>query len=196
VSVKVKVDEKKLNVLTNTLSQSQLGEILDGVGALLVSKFQSSWRKRQSPSGESWPARMVPNVPGIVADLNKGGDPKGRRFEEGQPLVDTGRLRGSLTWEVRGRVLSVGTSVSYAALHNEGGETTHTLNATGRRQLTLWLRRERRGAGDPAKLGLGWLFGKPTFSVNVQKRTFIEVGQEEDALIKGHVESEIRRLVR
>ena len=39
----------------------------------------------------------------------------------GQAMVDTGRLRNSITHEVRGRSVRVGTNVKYAALRHFGG---------------------------------------------------------------------------
>jgi len=191
---RVRVSADGLTILATVLSPQESEEILEGIGALLVARFTRSWRVKKSPSGESWPDRMVPNVPGIVADLNAGRNPKSRRFNTGQTLVDTGNLRRSITFSVRGDTVVIGTQVSYAPVQNEGGTTRSTLTATGRRQLTRWLRRERRReAPDEFRLSLGWLFGKPSFEVNVRKRTFIEVAGTEKEIAR-FVEREIGRL--
>ena len=196
MTVKVKITRKQLEILGSGLRGKARADALDSVGALLVARFQKSWRLQASPSGESWGERMTPNVPGIVKDLNAGGNPKARRFTPGQALVDTGQLRRSITFQVSGDKVKVGTTTSYAAIHNEGGESTVTLTGLGREKLKLWLRRERKGARDPDKLSLGWLFSRPTFSINVRKRTFIEIGPEERRIAKKTVEEAIARSLR
>ncbi len=191
MSVTIKVKPKQLEVVTKTLSAREASEILDGLGALLVGQFQASWRQQKSPGGKPWPARMVPNVAGVVADLNKNGNPKSRRFDARPAVVDTGKLRNSLSWSTEGGVLRVGTNVSYASTHNEGGSTTHTLTPVGRRKLAMWLRRDRRRRVH----GLGWLFGKPSFTVKARKRPFVEIGPAQRRTIREHVEQEIARRV-
>jgi len=108
VTVEVRVSPDQIDLLTDSLSAQAVEEVLDGIGALLTSRFQRSWRLQRSPSGDAWGPRLTPNVAGIVKDLNAGGFPKGRRFQPRPAVVDTGRLRGSLTWEVRGSELVVG----------------------------------------------------------------------------------------
>ena len=235
MTVEVKVNGRAgLVALSRALSDEQLGVILEGIGKLLTGRFTKSWRLQASPSGRTWPSRMTPNVPGVVADLNAGGNPKARRFTSGQALVDTGKLRRSITWEVKGSEVTIGTSVTYAPLHNEGGESVITLTDAGRDKLKSWLlsvsrgkkrRRKRldkldtqlgfsvdegaRGALAGAivanvakdaeanmKLSLGWLFNRPSFKVKVRKRTFIEIGPAEAAVVRKHVEKELRRLTR
>jgi phage gpG-like protein len=189
VTVEVRVSPDQIDLLTDSLSAQAVEEVLDGIGALLTSRFQRSWRLQRSPSGDAWAPRLTPNVAGIVKDLNAGGFPKGRRFQPRPAVVDTGRLRGSLTWEVRGSELVVGTSVSYASIQNEGGAVNLTLNATGRRQLAIWLRQDR----SRREFGLGWLFSKPTFTLNVRERRFIEIGDDERSLVVKEIEQEIAR---
>jgi len=194
LTVSVTVKPRELSLLSRSLSPSQAEEILDGLGAVLLSRFQKSFREGKSPNGTTWPARMTPNVAGIVKDLNAGGNPKARRFSPGQTLVDTGVLRGSLTWAVEGKTLKVGTSVSYAGTQNDGGESSITLTAAGRSKLTTWLRtlpKERRKT-----LGIGWLFNKPTFAIKVRKRTFVEIGAGENKVIRDFVAEEVVRIIR
>lgn len=174
-------------------------ELLQEIGALLLSRASRSFRD-QARGGEAWGERMVPNVPGIVADLNGGGDPKARRFDPRPALVDRGTLRNSLTMLVAGDTVVIGTNVPYAALHNEGGTSSVTLTRTGRARLTALLRRERRkvrgGRGDDRSaqlLGLGWLYSRPTFAVNVRKRTFLTITAEDVAEIRALVAEAVTR---
>jgi phage gpG-like protein len=194
VTARVKVKPDELRVLTRSLSREQTEEILDGLGAVLTSRFQKSFREQKSPDGTPWPERMTPNVAGIVKDLNNGGDPKSRRFQGTPAVRDTGILANSLTWEVEGSKLVVGTSIDYASAHNTGAET-HTLTLTpgGRRRLAIWLRTLTRD--ERKDLGLGWLFSQPSFEITPRKRTFVEIGADEKRLIREHVAEEVVRLV-
>jgi len=42
------------------------------------------------------------------------------KMRQGQPLLDTGRLRNSLTYRVQGDTVEVGTNVLYAGVHQSG----------------------------------------------------------------------------
>jgi len=85
---------------------------LDEIGASLVSSTVQRFRQGVSPSGEPWkPSRRAER-------------------EGGRTLVDSGRLRDSITHEVSGNSVSVGTNVVYAAIHQLGG-TIRAKNAKG-----------------------------------------------------------------
>lgn len=43
------------------------------------------------------------------------------KYRRGRPLLDTGRLQGSITGQVTGNSVVIGTNLAYAALHNFGG---------------------------------------------------------------------------
>jgi phage gpG-like protein len=43
------------------------------------------------------------------------------KYRQGTPLVNSGRLRGSITGEVQGNTVVLGTNLPYAAIHNYGG---------------------------------------------------------------------------
>lgn len=167
--------------------QSKKKETLEGLGAILTGQFQKSFREQRSPKGVTWPKRMTPNVVGIVKDLNAGGNPKSRRFSSGQALVDTGVLRRSLTWNVRGSEVEVGTNLGYAAAHNQGNRP-QTITLNNKRGLALFLRRRRDIKS------LGWLFSKPTFVVTPRKRTFVEIGSKEKQLILQNIKRSMLEL--
>lgn len=80
------------------------GPVLDAIGGELLKRVQLNFRNSQSPEGVPW------------APLKK---------RAGKPLVDTARLRNSITYAVNGDSVSVGTNVIYAAIHNFGGEIQH-----------------------------------------------------------------------
>ncbi len=179
-------DAGELRVLAEQLEDTR--GVLDGIGALMQQKATEAFR-RQGRGQELWRPRGVPNVAGIVGDLNRGGFPKARRFDPRPALVDTGRLRNSITWKVAadGQSVTVGTSVPYAVRHNEGLPSEVTLTPAGREQLSRWLRRDRRARD----LGLGWLFSQPTFTVRVPERRFLEVTREDRDEVVAEVERAI-----
>lgn len=155
------------------------GPVLDGIGAYLTSQAQKAFRE-QGRGGERWPARMTPNVPGIVRDLNRGATVPSRRFTGRPALTDTGRLRQSISWRVRGkREVIVGSALPYAEIQQRGGVQRVTLTPTGRRNLYDFLkdRPEQRGA-------LGWLFSRPTFDIQVRPRPFLAVTSQDQEAIR------------
>lgn len=147
---------------------------LRAIGALIVADSQTAF-KRQRLGSKPWASRMTPNVPGIVGDLNAGRRPPARRFDPRPALVDTGRLRQSITFEVSGNKVTVGTPLKYASIQQSGGKQRVTLTATGRSNLVAYLRQNRDLTEE-----LGWLFRKPSFEVEVRARPFI--GVEDDTL--------------
>jgi phage virion morphogenesis protein len=54
------------------------------------------------------------------------------KYRQGKPLILSGRLRASITGEVQGSTVVLGTNLSYAAIHNYGGTTTW-----GKRTVTI-----------------------------------------------------------
>jgi phage virion morphogenesis protein len=46
------------------------------------------------------------------------------KYRIGKPLIDTGRLRASITGQVQGSSVVLGTNLVYAPIHNYGGSTT------------------------------------------------------------------------
>lgn len=78
--------------------------VLDAIGGELLKRVQLGFRNSQSPEGVPW------------APLKK---------RTGKPLVDSSRLRDSITYIVNGDSGSVGTNVIYAAIHNFGGDIQH-----------------------------------------------------------------------
>lgn len=142
--------------------------ILNAIGAYLTARSQRAFRD-QAFDGNAWRPRSVPNIPGIVNDLNKGGQPKARRFQATPVLTDTGHLRRSITWQVSGNSVLVGTTLEYASVHQNGGVTKPVpLTEVGRQGLTALLRRRPQLRDD-----LGWLFARPISFSRVPARPFV-----------------------
>ncbi len=77
-------------------------ELLSGIGLLAVRDVQRGIRAQRSPDGKAYPTTT-------------------RFGEPAQRLRDTMRLYNSITFEVQGSKVLVGTNVKYAAMQNFGG---------------------------------------------------------------------------
>lgn len=94
----------------DALAAIQPADVLDPVGALIVIQTQTRiMSEKASPSGESW----KPNLMGTST------------------LFRSGNLASTLTHQVRGATVSVGSNLVYAAIHNFGG----TIKASKKKAL-------------------------------------------------------------
>lgn len=76
--------------------------LYDNIGAALVRSTRSRFDTGTDPEGSPWP----PSIRAIA--------------EGGQTLIDSTRLRGSITHEASNSGVEVGTNVPYAAVHQFG----------------------------------------------------------------------------
>ncbi len=142
----------------------------------MLAEAQQAFRRGGWRGGTRWPDRMVPNIAGIVRDLERGATTLKKRRMQGRPsLVDTGRLRGSMTMKIdeeRGSV-EVGTNVRYARDHQLGNRVTlpgaSIANPVIRENLRRLLKKEPQ-----LRSNLGWLFQKDNWTLKLQKRPIIE----------------------
>lgn len=86
---------------------SDLTPILAVVGQDLLSLVDDSFSASRSPDGTPW----EPLSPSTIAR---------RRGRSSKPLIDTGRLRRSITSRVEVRALEIGSNVAYAPTHQLG----------------------------------------------------------------------------
>src|SRR5690606_23955504 len=86
------------------------------IGKYLVEKTRKRFYK------QDWVARRVPNIAGIVFDLDQSTFVKPSRFRARPTLVDTGQLRDSYRYDVRGTTsVGVYSTTDYSNIHQEGG---------------------------------------------------------------------------
>lgn len=151
------------------------------IGALMLAESQRSFRD-QSYGGERWPARYEGqeepfiNVAGALSDVVRGRTIRDRRFDRRPALIDTGTLRGSLTFALRGdKAVSVGSTVPYASKHLFGLASSQAVTNVARRTLVKEYRRFKRGGGErfEAFKKLGFLHTVRTLETNIQQRPFI-----------------------
>lgn len=154
---------------------------LQAVGSFLLSEAQTAFRRGGWRGGTRWPMRGVPNVAGIVRDLERGGTTlKNRRMQRQPVLMDTGRLRGSISMRIdtERQSVEVGTNVPYARTHQRGGQSilpgASEAHPQIRKNLSTMLRKLSGDRKDELRKALGWLFNVDNFTVRVPKRPIVE----------------------
>lgn len=168
--------------------------LLKKIGILMVAKTQRAFSE-QKRGQFSWPERWTPNMPSVLRDLASGPNIKARRFDGRPALVDTGRLRGSISYRQTGKQsIEFGTNVPYARLQQEGGSQSIPITKQIRRNLSLYLKRNRDRSSE-----LGWLFtlsggGKrEALEFTVRARPFVLVDQKDLKEINRMIVEEMRR---
>lgn len=165
---------------------------LKEVAGFLLTEAQGAFRTGGWRGGVKWPPRRVPNVAGIIRDLQEGGEPKKRRFEEGQTNVDTGRLRGNFDVRIdeAKATVTLANFSPYASAVHEGGARGPFPGAKDpgpiRAGLAAFLRKSPEWKKD-----LGWLFGMRTWSYKkVPARPLVPTGGLPPALAR-----DVRKIV-
>jgi len=101
----ITVDDARANRALAALADAgtDLAPVMDEIGAMLVAATLDRFERGVAPNGTPW-------------------KPSGRAQREGgQTLVDSARLRDSITHDFDARSVTVGTNVVYAAIHQLGG---------------------------------------------------------------------------
>jgi phage virion morphogenesis protein len=92
---------------------SDLAPVLSGIGAGIVADAQMRFKDSRDPYGQGWLALSRRTI----AQRRKGSN---------KPLLDTGRLRNSISYRLVGAdAVDIGTNVAYAAIHQFGGVIQH-----------------------------------------------------------------------
>lgn len=130
---------------------------LTQIGVLMVAESQQAF-KEQKLGDKAWDQRAPVNVFGVIADFHQGKrKPASRRFDRRPALVDTGRMRKSIAFQVHGKTVDVGTNLDYAKVHQTGGEVeSKPVTESVRKLLGAWLKKQ----GVEMKRRLGWLLNK------------------------------------
>lgn len=156
------------------------------IGAIMVSESQRSF-KSQGLQGDRWQGRSVPNVFGIISDFTNGAAaPPARRFQDRPALRDTGRLSGSISFQLVGDTsVDVGTNLPYAQVHQTGGEIeSETITSDVQSRLSKWL----KGRGKGWKDSLGWLLGArwtgEKLKSRVPERKFLGITRETEQAVQ------------
>lgn len=186
--LEVSLDEgSTVRALSAVIGQSDA--VPRALGAIMLAQAQRKF-DQQGSSESRWPPRAVPNLAGILSDLNAGRTPPARRFDDRPALVDTGTLRRSLAVEVvrLGTTVEirVGTNVPYADDLQRGATREIPITADARARVPEVMRRHPEHAERLARLLKG-----ETLKIQIPPRAFLDV-TDEDA---DELEEELTALV-
>jgi phage gpG-like protein len=178
----MKFNIKNLGAIEGNLSHPI--KIMKQVGEMMRGRMQNAFAE-QSRGRFLWRERKVPNIMGIIDDLEKGPRVKDRRFNPRPALKDTGALErsfgaGQRNVEMPTKLrVEIGTPVEYAPTLNVGGTSEKKVTRQVKKNLSIYLKRMRKkkgGLSDQAKK-LGWLFRKDSVKVDIPARPFAIITQ-------------------
>lgn len=135
VGVAIRVEVPNLGKVSARLQKllSRLGDltpVMDEIGAHLAQTTAERFESGTGPDGKKW-------KPSIRAQA-----------QGGLTLVDSGRLRDSITWRAGRDSVEIGSNLIYAAIHQMGGEAgrNHSVKLPARPYLGV-------SAGDEREIG-------------------------------------------
>ena len=99
--IKIKIDSRQINEALESLQKktNDMNSVLDEIGQYIESEIALNFRDASDSYGNAW---------------------KELKYRVGKPLNDTGRLRNSITHNVSGNSVEIGTNVEYAGKHQTG----------------------------------------------------------------------------
>lgn len=151
--------------------------VLKRIGVLITSRTQRRFGEQKDPDGTEWPARWTPNVPGIIDDLQRGASIKSNRFEDRPVLLDYGRLRQSIQWQLRSmQEVEIGTNIGYGADHQFGMERQIAVGPKVHAGLLAFF---QTAQGRPWEPMLNWLLDVDNIQFTLVKREFIGISDED-----------------
>ena len=194
---RIKITPEELGELRSRLEDPR--PALRRIGALMLAESQKSFLdQRYGP--EQWPERYegqpdpFVNVAGALSDLNRDRQIKGRRFDRRPALVDTAALKGSLSFDLRGKnAVRVGSTIPYAAKQVFGLNSRQSVTGTARKRLTKEYRRFKKQGGSrfEAIKKLGFLHTVSQLDTSIQARPFIGIFPDLEKRVVGAVEDYI-----
>ncbi len=116
--IEVKIDDKQVMKALKKLEKAAAspGPMLNEIGAHIVSEVDLNFRDQTDPYGNDWPLLSASST--LIRE-----DSSGNLIRKGDvPLNDTGRLKASITHNVSGKSVEVGTNVEYAPTHQLGAK--------------------------------------------------------------------------
>lgn len=180
---KIAALQLKLNKLTSGMPRV--------VGQLAVNFFKDNFR-RQAFSGERpWPARKEPSYP--LAKFGR------KQKKKRALLVKSGALRRSIrVIDLGANYVVVGTTLPYAALHNQGGVVNQTILPTAKMKKWFWANHYAAKKAGDEKAAEAWkrraLSSKPLRrTIKIPQRKFIGHSPRLNAMIVNHMAKSIKK---
>lgn len=125
LNITVAIDDAEVRAALAGLAAAaaDLTPAMDEIGATVADHARDRFERQQDPDGRPW----KPHAPATILRrlLRGGGRRTGRTGRPGfnpQILLDTGRLRDSITHRAARDSVTIGTNVVYAAIHQLGGQ--------------------------------------------------------------------------
>jgi phage gpG-like protein len=146
----------RISEIRKNLAPEAMLRSLERVRVLMVGRTQHAFDTQGRP-GSTWKPRRVPNVAGILKDLERSAaTPPRRRFEPRPAAIDTGALRASITGRIVGtESVEYGSKLAYADSVQLGKAGRVEITPTARRNLAALVKRRR-----DLQKSLGWLFNE------------------------------------
>ena len=164
------------------------GQVLARIGRMVANRAQAAFRL-QKRGEDIWPPRGVPNIAGILSDLEKGSSVKKRRFDDRPAGVDTGRLRQSIAWTIiDSTTVEIGTVVEYASKIQFGGEEVIPITKEMKDGLAKFIGEDPELSAD-----LGFLLKADEYKVNIPPRPFVVVTVQDEEDIRTIVVASIAK---
>ncbi len=148
-----------------------LTPVMDSIGRRLMTSTDMRFKTGVDPDGEPWPKSRAARDRGLEGSVSR----------RGLTLVDTGRLRQSITRRASEDEVVVGTNVAYAAIHQFGGKTPPRRIVARRKKALHW-----PGARHPVRSVM-----HP--GSKVPKRAFLGVSRGDEDAIFRIVERELKK---
>ncbi len=155
--------------------------IMESLGAFVKAGSAQRFDDQGDPP-LSWPERMTPNIPGVIADMNRSPNIKARRFQGRPAAIDTNRMAASVDYVVVSpEMVLIGSNLEYAGTQFHGGESqTEAITEKGQGNLWTFL---RSGRGSAHRSDLGFLLNRKMtgqrIDVEIQSREFIGMNERE-----------------
>lgn len=148
---------RQLRILRELLEDPE--PILTMIGALGVAESHKAFRE-QAMGDVKWKTRdetgMNPNVPAVIRDLTTSSTIKPRRFQGSPVMIDSGRGRRSVAWEILdANTVQWGTNLGYMNDLHAGNETeSDPITATVQSRLWKLMGRARKFEARTSKEGV------------------------------------------
>lgn len=109
-TVSLSINDKQLDITLRNMSlRLAPGPMLNIAGQVMRSSIEKTFREQGSPAG-SW-------APLAASTIQRGRGGAGRKI-----LIRSARLKNSMTYQIKGNQLTIGTNLVYARVQQEGGE--------------------------------------------------------------------------
>lgn len=114
-------------------SSVMVDELGKRVGAALMKQVADEFKESRDPYGKAWAPLKTERARNVKA--NARAVKKGKAPRAGKPLIDTGRLRASVTTKISGGNVRVVLPVQYASYHQDGTTKKDKSQLIPRRQI-------------------------------------------------------------